>query len=77
MGCGLGWIVKKRVWTDYEQLLCPVSLSFYGQKINSKFLEKLHRIKVDTSQKNLGHIFYGGKPSFWGAENLCVNTNVS
>ena len=60
---------NKRVWADYEQLLRPVFLSFYGQKINLNFFkvycrvctEKLHRIKVNKSWKILGSIFYGGK----------------
>ena len=33
VGFGLGWTVKKRVLVDYEQLLTPVLLSFYGQKL--------------------------------------------
>ena len=34
---------NKRVWADYEQLLRPVFLSFYGQKINLNFVWKYFR----------------------------------
>ena len=36
VGCGLGWIVLKKVWADYEQLLREVFLTFCGQKIKKK-----------------------------------------
>ena len=32
VGCGLGWLVGKKVWADYEQLLRPVFSLFRGQK---------------------------------------------
>ena len=41
VGCGLGWTVLKKVWADYEQLLKPVFLSFYGQKVNLRFFENI------------------------------------
>ena len=59
-------------------------LSFYGQKIDSKIFwkyfrvrtEKLHRIKVNKSQKKFGKYFYWRKNSFFGAKSLSVNTDI-
>ena len=53
VGCGLGWTVKKKVWADYEQLLRPVFLSFYGQKINLKFFENIVGSALFLRAKNL------------------------
>jgi hypothetical protein len=73
---------NKRVGADYEQLFRSVFLSFYGQKINLNFFwkyfrvrtQKLHRIKVNKSQKKFGQYFLWGKTSFFRAKNLSVNT---
>ena len=73
---------NQRVWADYEQLLRPAFLRFYERKINLKLFwkyfkvhpEKLHRKKVNKSQKNSESIFYEGKTSFFRAKNLSVNT---
>ena len=73
VGCGLGWTVKKKglgqLWATFEARF----LSFYGQKMNLKFFwkyfrvhtEKLHRIKVNKSQKNFGKWFLCGKNQFF------------
>ena len=60
-------------------------LCFHGQKINLIFFwkycrvrtEKLHRIKVNKSQKVLQSIIYGGKPSFfYGSKFECICMKV-
>ena len=66
---------NKRVWAYYDQLLRPVFLSFYGQKINLKFFwnyfrirtEKLDRRKVNETQRKFWKVFFmGEKPVFLG-----------
>ena len=75
LGCGrwAGLDSEKKVWADYEQLLRPGFLIFFGQEINIKFFwkycrvctEKLHIIRINKSQKKFGKYFYGGKIRFF------------
>ena len=65
---------NKRVWADYEQLLRPVLLSFYGQQINLKFFWKYFRVRTEKLQKKgkqkskkVWKVFFMGKePVFLG-----------
>ena len=58
VGCGLGWTVKIKV---HEQ---KIDIIFFF-KYCRVHTEKLHRKKVNKSQKDFG-IFYRGKPVILG-----------
>ena len=60
VGCGLGWTVKKKVWTNYEQLLREV---FVGKK--KKKIENIVASALKSCiEKKVEFFFCGGKFSF-------------
>ena len=72
---------NKKVWADYDQLLRPIFYAFMDKKLIQIFFwkyirvrtEKLHRIKVNKSQKNFGKYLLLGENQFFRTRNLSVN----
>ena len=76
----VGWAgLWKKVWTDYEQHFRSVSLSFHAQKnyLNWKYskvrIEKLHKIKVNKTQKKNSEVFSQMKNQFFRTKNLSIS----